>query len=92
MKSKNAEAYLDSHVVNAEDCRRYSTNIGRMVIKLVHAVRFGEMTEDETDERVRNKAIAAFCSANCPKGCSFGADGGIGCAAKYRFIQKLDEE
>lgn len=44
------------------------------------------------EELMRAKAIEAFCVSNCPKGCSFGADGNIGCEAKWRFIQKIHEE
>lgn len=50
-----------------------------------------ELAEQEVEEQIRGTAIAAFCVASCPKGCSFGTGGGIGCGAKYRFIQKLNE-
>lgn len=50
-----------------------------------------ELAEQEAEERIQTKAMEAFCAANCPKGCSFGADGNIGCGAKARFIQKLAE-
>ena len=63
-------------------------------LKMAEAKRAVELAEQEAEERMRNKAMKAFCAANCPKGCSFGADGNIGCGAKARFIQKLtrDEE
>ena len=51
-----------------------------------------ELAEQDAEERMREKAIEALCAANCPKGCSFGADGNIGCGAKAIFIQKLNEE
>lgn len=51
-----------------------------------------DLAEEDAEATVRDKAIKAFCAANCPKGCSFGADGNIGCGAKARFIQKLNEE
>lgn len=51
-----------------------------------------ELAEQDAAERMRENAIEAFCAANCPKGCSFGADGNIGCGAKAIFIQKLNEE
>ena len=51
-----------------------------------------EIAEQEAEERMREKALKVFCASNCPKGCSFGADGNIGCGAKARFIQKLNEE
>lgn len=51
-----------------------------------------KIAEQEAEERMRAKAMKVFCAANCPKGCSFGADGNIGCGAIARFIQKLTEE
>lgn len=48
-----------------------------------------ELAEQEAKKRMQAKAAEAFCAANCPKGCSFGADGNIGCAAKARFIEKM---
>lgn len=51
-----------------------------------------EIAEQEAEERMREKALKVFCASNCPKGCSFGADGNIGCGAKARLIQKLNEE
>ena len=56
------------------------------------AVKAVELAEQEAEERMREKAIEVFCASNCPKGCSFGADVNIGCGAKARFIQKLNEE
>lgn len=51
-----------------------------------------KLAEQEAEEQMREKALKVFCASNCPKGCSFGADGNIGCGAKARFIQKLSEE
>ena len=42
-------------------------------------------------EWMRDKAIKAFCAANCPKGCSFGRGEGIGCGSKHRFIEKMSD-
>lgn len=56
------------------------------------AEKVADLAEEDAEATVRDKAIKAFCVANCPKGCSFGADGNIGCGAKARFIQKLNEE
>lgn len=50
------------------------------------------MAETEAEERMQKKAIKAFCAANCPKGCSFGADGNIGCGAKANFTLKLNAD
>lgn len=55
------------------------------------AIKAVEIAEQEAEERMRKKAAKVFCAANCPKGCSFGADDNIGCGAKARFIQKLSE-
>lgn len=90
MKSKKAEAYMDSKVEEVKDVVKFGAP--KFVVRLRNAIYSVELAEQETEERVRNKAIATFCTANCPKGCSFGAGGGIGCAAKYRFIQKMNEE
>lgn len=61
-------------------------------ITMQDAEKVADLSEQEAEERMRAKAIEAFCAANCPKGCSFGADGNIGCGAKVRFIQKLSKE
>lgn len=92
MKSEKAEAYIDSHAKRAEDriCEA-STEIGKIVLSVRQVIRAVEIAEQETEERMQTKAMEAFCAANCPKGCSFGADGNIGCGAKARFIQKLNE-
>lgn len=51
-----------------------------------------ELAEQEAEERMREKAIEAFCMdcicAPDGKHCSFGDD----CAVKVDFIQKLNEE
>lgn len=56
------------------------------------AEKVADLAEEDAEATVRDKAIKAFCAANCPKGCSFGADGNIGCGVKARFIQKLNKE
>lgn len=92
MKSKIAENYIDSHAKRAEECfRDATTEIGNIVLRVVQVIRAAELAEQEAEERMQTKAMEAFCAANCPKGCSFGADGNIGCGAKARFIQKLNE-
>lgn len=51
-----------------------------------------EIAEQDAEERMRAKAIEAFCMdcicASDGKHCSFGDD----CAVKVDFIQKLNEE
>lgn len=93
MKSEKAEAYIDSHAKRAEECfRDATTDIGNIVLRIVQVIRAAEIAEQEAEERVLTKAREAFCAANCPKGCSFGADGNIGCGAKARFIQRLKDD
>lgn len=83
MKSvkEKAKEYLESLPRDALSCY---ISMPKMVIAV-------SLAEQEAEERMRKKAAKAFCAANCPKGCSFGADGDIGCGAKARFIQKLNE-
>lgn len=89
MKSKKAEAYIDSHAKRAEECfRDATTDIGNIVLRIVQVIRAAEIAEQEAEERVLTKAREAFCAANCPKGCSFG----IGCGTKARFIQRLKDD
>ena len=82
MKSEEAEAYLESVSPSIRGCKF-------CMLSRYQAEAAVDIAEQEAEERMRDKAIKAFCEANCPKGCSFGADGNIGCAAKGRFIQKL---
>lgn len=84
MKSERAKKYIDDDAIMMR-------NGDRMVDASTAYIAI-ELAEQEIEERMRRTTIAAFCAANCPKGCSFGTDGGIGCGAKYRFIQKLTEE
>jgi hypothetical protein len=85
MKSKKAEELIEKYAVgNSRDAA--PTMMKRRVVECV------ELAEQDAAERMRENAIEAFCAANCPKGCSFGADGNIGCGAKAIFIQKLNEE
>lgn len=82
MKSEKAEKYLFENGLGYP----YTGYVTEQA-----AERAVELAEREAEERMRKEAVRAFCAANCPKGCSFGADGNIGCGAKARFIQKLNE-
>ena len=85
MKSKKAEELIEKYAVgNSRDAA--PTMMKRRVVECI------ELAEHDAEERMREKALKVFCASNCPKGCSFGADGNIGCGAKARFIQKLNEE
>ena len=87
MKSQKAKEFIDGlmdHLtVEMSDHAKWQLRTA-----MTHAA---ELAEQEAEERVRLKAIKAFCTANCPKGCSFGAHASIGCGAMGRFIQKLND-
>lgn len=87
MKSKQAEFYL-----NKVYKPMGSLDVKKKVYNRIMADKAVACAEAEIEELMRAKAIEAFCGSNCPKGCSFGADGNIGCEAKWRFIQKMHEE
>lgn len=90
MKSKKARSIIrkgDFTYIGYNGCRYRDDR----AIEKSAALEAIKIAEQETEERTRTKAMEAFCAANCPKGCSFGADGNIGCGAKARFIQKLNE-
>ena len=88
MKSEKAREFIDGCINNLTvDMPDHVER--RLRLAMTHTA---ELAEQEAEERMREKAIEAFCAANCPKGCSFGADGNIGCGAKARFIQKQNEE
>lgn len=65
---------------------------GWVVIGIYDAYRAVVLAEQDAEERMREKAIEAFCMdcicASDGKHCSFGDD----CAVKVDFIQKLNEE
>ena len=91
MKSQRAKEYITPATCTAQE---YAERFGgrELVVSRWDVSTAIELVEQEAEERMREKAIEAFCASNCPKGCSFGADGNIGCGAKARFIQKLNEE
>ena len=80
MKSKKARRFINDRLF-----------IGSLTFIAADVEYCVTCAEQEAEERMRTKAMEVFCAANCPKGCSFGADGNIGCGAKARFIQKLNE-
>ncbi len=90
MKSKKARDYLlgatqVTAMLSPEDP-------GEIMLTLREAKRAVELAEQESEDLMRQKAVEAFCSSNCPNGCSFGREEGVGCGAKYRFIQKLKND
>ena len=91
MKSQRAKEYITPATCTAQE---YAERFGgrELVVSRWDVSTAIELAEQEAEERMREKAIEALCAANCPQGCSFGADGNIGCGAKARFIQKLNEE
>ena len=91
MKSEKAKEYITHATCTAQE---YAERFGgsELVVSRWDVSTAIELAEEEAEERILRKAIKMFCAANCPKGCSFGADGNIGCGAKARFIQKMYEE
>lgn len=91
MKSQSAKEYITSATCTAQE---YAERFGgrELVVSRWDVSTAIELAEEEAEERMRQKALKVFCASNCPKGCSFGADGNIGCGAKVRFIQKLSKE
>lgn len=88
MKSQKARKFIDRCINNiTAEFADYAKQ--QLRVAMTHTA---DLAEQEVEERMRAKAIEAFCAANCPKGCSFGADGNIGCGAKVRFIQKLSKK
>lgn len=88
MKSERAKEFIDGamkHIV--ADLSEHGK--WQLRTAMNHAA---ELAEQEAEERMQKKAIKAFCTANCPKGCSFGADGNIGCGAKANFSLKLNAD
>ncbi|WP_440179759.1 hypothetical protein [Alistipes putredinis] len=87
MKSKKAQEYLLKVV--APTAFMYAENLGECELKLGEAKRAIWLAEQETEERVRDKAIEAFCkdcplynhAGNCPD-----------CSALNAFKQRLNEE
>lgn len=87
MKSKKAQEYLLKVV--APTAFMYADNLGECELKLGEAKRAIWLAEQEAEERVRDKAIEAFCkdcplynhAENCPD-----------CSALNAFKQRLNEE
>ena len=91
MKSQKAKKFIDNNKMDAANLVD-KDGFGWVVIGIYDAYRAVVRAEQDADDRMRQKALKVFCASNCPKGCSFGADGNIGCGAKAIFIQKLNEE
>ncbi|MCM1216550.1 MAG: hypothetical protein NC209_04085 [Alistipes sp.] len=89
MKSKKAEAYMDSHIHHVYEYIP-TLRTGRLMVRLVEAMHAIELAEQETEKRMRNKAIRAFkrmcvfrdqrCKPNCK-----------GCSRVKHFIKELNE-
>lgn len=87
MKSKKAEAYLDSKVEEVNDVVKSGTP--KFVVRLRNAIYSVELAEQEAEKRVRKKAIEAFkrmCvfrDQRCKKNCK-------GCSSIKHFMQEMD--
>lgn len=92
MKSKKAEAYMDSKVEEVDDVVKFGAP--KLVVRLRNAIYSVELAEEDTEERMRQKAIEAFKSS-----CKYkdGCDGSgrvcdpALCEDLRSFIQKLNE-
>lgn len=91
MKSEKAKEYITHATCTAQE---YAERFGgrELVVSRWDVSTAIELAEQEAEERMRAKAIEAFCMdcicASDSKHCSFGDD----CAVKVDFIQKLNEE
>lgn len=91
MKSQKAKKFIDNNKMDAANLVD-KDGFGWVVIGIYDAYRAVVLAEQDAEERMREKAIEAFCMdcicASDGKHCSFGDD----CAVKVDFIQKLNEE
>jgi len=91
MKSEKAKEYITHATCTAQE---YAERFGgrELVVSRWDVSTAIGLAEQEAEERMRAKAIEAFCMdcicASDGKHCSFGDD----CAVKVDFIQKLNEE
>lgn len=91
MKSEKAKEYITHATCTAQE---YVERFGgrELVVSRWDVSTAIGLAEQEAEERMREKAIEAFCMdcicASDGKHCSFGDD----CAVKVDFIQKLNEE
>lgn len=89
MKSEKAKQYLLKVVTPI--AMMYPDCPGECDIKLIEAKRAIELAEQEAEERMRKRAIEAYCVDCC---CSVVGTCGIGadnCVVLRQFIQKLNE-
>lgn len=91
MKSKKAQEYLLKVV--APIAFMYAENLGECELRLGEAKRAVELAEQEAEERMRDKAIEAFCK-DCPIYSIQTSNGGNcpDCSALNAFKQRLNEE
>lgn len=83
MKSENARKYLDKDAV--------IMNNGDRMVDASIAYTAIDIAEQEAEERMRHKAVKAYCSDCCCTvvgTCGIGADD---CVALRNFIQKLKD-
>lgn len=90
MKSEKAEAYINDNEMDAANLVD-KDGCGWAVIGIHYARRAVELAEQEAEERMRKRAIEAYCVDCCCTvvgTCGIGADN---CVALRQFIQKLNE-
>lgn len=90
MKSEKAKQYLLKVVTPI--AMMYPDCPGECDIKLIEAKRAIELAEQEAEERMREKAIEAFCDeCACFEACICCLPAGA-CDRKNNFIQKLTKK
>lgn len=92
MKSEKAKIFIDDALRDAS-CLVDADGVGMNVITKRDAIRAVELAEQETEERMRGKAIKVFCH-DCPIYSVQTSNGGNcpDCSALNAFKQKLNEE
>lgn len=89
MKSEKAKQYLLKVVTPI--AMMYRDCPGECDIKLIEAKRAAELAEQEAEERMRAKAISAFCENECGGTCRR-CEKTDECETLGKFIQKLNGE
>ena len=89
MKSEKAKQYLLKVVTPI--AMMYTDCPGECDIKLIEAKRAAELAEQEAEERMRAKAISAFCENECGGTCRR-CEKTDECETLGKFIQKLNGE
>ena len=88
MKSEKAKEFINHITPNKANftyCAEKGGLNGSIYADVCKAI---EIAEQEAEERIREKAIGAFCENECSGTCKKAAE----CETLGKFIQKLNEE